>query len=67
MEDDYESCITDEEVNSYFNRRLAATNRADRKRYICPSCGNKCLSAYQHERGYRCDSCADRAESGKEY
>jgi len=60
--DSYGDCQTDEECNAFFNRQIARVNRADRSRYVCPQCDQRCLSAYQHQKGYVCDSCADRNE-----
>jgi len=70
-EDDYEpsfeECNTDEEQDAYFARQVRAANRQDPTRYPCPrGCGND-ISAYQQQRGYCCDSCADRAESGHQF
>jgi ribosomal protein L37AE/L43A len=65
--DDYESCISDEEVDRYFAREINSINKADPTKYPCPSCDHLVLSAYQRAKGYICDSCADRKESGREY
>ena len=47
---------------------LRAASRRNPRNLPCPTCGAKNrLTPADKARGYQCDSCADRAESGFDY
>lgn len=61
--------MTDDHFEAELQRRLAtpegraAIERQLEPVYLCPEgCGARISRTY-HERGYRCDGCADNAES----
>jgi hypothetical protein len=47
---------------------LRAATKSNPRNRPCPSCGRKnALTPLDVARGYQCDRCADRAESGLDY
>jgi len=47
---------------------LRAASRSNPRNLPCPNCGAKnVLTPADRARGYQCDRCADRAESGFDY
>ena len=56
---------SDDEANRDYHRKINKVLKQDKKRYPCPTCGQKdALDSYQQSKGYQCDDCADRAEGG---
>ena len=47
---------------------LRAATKDNPRKYPCPNCGRKnVLTRIDKMKGYQCDACADKAESGWEY
>lgn len=50
------------------NSALRAATYDNPRNLPCPNCGTEnVLTPADRQRGYQCDSCADRAEGGMEY
>ena len=68
-----DSFYTDDDFDCDFadpggNSALRAASASNPRNLPCPSCGvSNRLTPADRARGYRCDSCADRAERGGDY
>jgi len=57
----------DFEAARAYARTIFKTNRANRTRYACPTCGQAdAISHFEHIKGYHCASCTRAAEFGCE-
>jgi DNA-directed RNA polymerase subunit RPC12/RpoP len=42
--------------------KTCVTGESQERLFTCPDCGEKRLTAYQHQHGYHCDTCTRNVE-----
>ena len=53
----------DERERQEWDRKIDRYNKSNKQRYECPTCKTpNALSAWQKQKGYQCDACADSEE-----
>ena len=62
---DYDEDDRSEFADPGGNSALRAATKSNPRNLSCPNCGGRNrLTRADRDRGYQCDSCADRAEGG---